>query len=266
MLTVGTATAVPRRFFRAVGIGILVAGVISVGIVMRTRNLFAYEYGYYTWEKDETQELIRWTSAEATSLLRVRGNILEFKLRQLNPDLLKRPYQVKLFLDDRLLDTIALSDTGWKDCKYFLPLVKEQDLVKLRIVPESTFVPLKFGNDTRKLGVEVRRFAWQCSLPPTPIGVYERENEKFFSYYWTGSQASFPIQQSVSRISFFLLPNYSVLKSPISVSLFWNNLPLKKVLLERLQWSRVELEVPQSTQGVLTIQVLQTINPRRSGQ
>jgi len=267
MLTFGAKSSSPKRISPMLfGTAIVLTGLVQAGIIVHFRHISAYEYGYYAWEKDLTNEPFRWTSSEGISVLEVRGRILQLQLRQLNPDVLKQPFQVKIYLNDQLLDTVALTDTDWKERKYFLPDMKQQDHAKLRILPQGTFVPRKFGNDTRNLGIEVRRFVWLCSGGEQPIGVYEREEENGINYYWTQGQASFPVKGPVSKLSFSVLPNSSVSTSPVEAQLFWNDMPLKRLSLDRLQWKQVDLDVPDSSDGELTIRVSRTANPKRMGQ
>ena len=255
-----------RRFIRIVFTGaILLLGAFQMRSVLHSRSISSYEHGYHMWEKDEQGNLFRWTQSSAISKLEVHGEVLSFHLRQLNPEFLKKSTYVKLFLNDTLIDTLHFSDIDWREVKYFIPPFVKGTHATVRIEPESSFVP-QTGSDKRELGIALRNFVWECSLP-YPVGVYELEREREESFYWTRGQASFPLHLSDTVVSLRLLANPSHTQTPTEVYFYWGPLLLKRVSVSGEQWEQISLNIPAGKpDGILTMRVSRITNPKREGE
>jgi O-antigen ligase len=253
-----------RFIFIVLTAAILLLGAFQIRSVLHSRSISNYEYGYHIWEKDEQGNLFRWTQDAAISELEVRGEVLTLYLRQLNPEFLKKPSYVKLFLNDKLLDTLHFSDSNWREVKYFIPPFVNGSYATLRIEPESSFVP-HVGPDKRELGIAVRNFVWECPLP-YPLGVYELERAEEESFYWTRGQASFPLHLSDASMTLRLLANRSSKQTPTEVEFYWGDVLLKRASVSGEQWEQISLNVPPGKpDGILTLRVSRTTNPRRGG-
>ncbi len=246
--------------------GILLIAALQIVSTLRSRAISVYEHGYHTLEKDEEGNFFRWTSRAAISNMEVRGKVLSFSLRQLNPEFVKKSGYVKLFLNDELLDVLHFTDINWREVTYYLPQLREGTRATLRIEPENWFIPFQSATDRRELGIAVRNFVWKCSLNHA-TGVHELEREGTESFYWTQGQASFPLYISGNTISFRLLPNSYAEKEPLEAVFYWDDLLIHRMKLNRVQWQNVFLNIPAGRrEGILTMRVSRTINPKRTGK
>ncbi len=251
------------------GVFIVIFALVGVRSVLKSRNLMSYEYGYYGWEREPGGVFFRWTKDEAFSIMKAQGNVLVLRFRQLNPEVYRKASRVELYLDERLLDTLVIQDTNWKEWEYYLPETKLDQRIFLRIKPDTVFRPQESGSrDARTLGISLQNIDWKCSLGERDVGTYGWENSDGGIFRWTGKQASFSLRQQGSRLKLSVLPNRSVAKEPVRVEFFWNEQRIHEAVLNQLQWQPITLKIPETaaSSGVLTIRASSTWNPLRMGE
>jgi putative inorganic carbon (HCO3(-)) transporter len=168
-----------RKFFSAdrvvlfAAIGISLTGFITeTKLVLRTRNVLPYEYGFYGYEKDSSGRTFRWTAQEAASVLPVRGNLLSLALRQVDPAIGRRECRTVVEIDGRPIASVVFDDSEWKEFRHRVPADRQAQTITVRIRSNKYFVPRLegMGSDPRKLGVMVAGPDWACCTSDSPAG------------------------------------------------------------------------------------------------
>lgn len=259
--TIKKTTNRRRIAFALVGVILLLAFVMQVHQISKTKQLVAYEYGYHPWERDDRGVLFRWTEAKAISILDIQGEVLNIHLRQLNPEVLTRPGHVNVYINDHLVDTVRFIHNEWLSRQYFVKhLAAGVGRATVRIEPDRVFTP-HGSEDKRALGVVLKNFSWECSIS-NPIGVYEQEREGDKSYFWTGAQSSFLVDRQGNTLHFRILPNLLAETRPLDAQFYWDSKPLQKLTFTRSRWEPVALRIPDegNRTGFLTLRVSATAN------
>jgi putative inorganic carbon (HCO3(-)) transporter len=249
------------------GLALLFCALWQIGSALKTRDIAAYEYGFYDWEQDAQGELFRWTKGEAASSLELQGKVLRLRIRELNPDVLKRHSYADVFIDGVPVDTVEFQNTDWKELSYYLPHLHWRKRIDLKIKTSTLFYPAHHGmNDVRALGIAMQPFSWSCCLEK-PVGTYAEENQEGHPYRWTREEAYFPLQPEGTKLKFPVLPNPTVEKEPLELKFFWNDELIDTIQLKKPAWQTVELDLPETSinGGVLGVKVSKTWNPRQMG-
>jgi hypothetical protein len=222
-------------------------------------------YGYHDWEFDG-QTTFRWTGAEAISFIKPEGSILKMAVSQ--PDWrLKRPLRTEVYLNDELLDLVYLSDTNWHSLEYYLPELQPQERMKLVFRPEKTFNPIEHGrNDPRDLGIGISSLYWESTVRSSMGFHFEEIDSNRGSFRWTKRRAALVVQVSGPELIIPLRANPEAIRTPLGVTVFWNEKIVKKITLTDVQWHDISLRLPKtSSKGILGFKVNHTCNPERAG-
>jgi len=178
------------------------------------------QYGFYKFEsnvesfKDKSSELIfkwNWTMKEAQIDLLAASDILRLhvtagKLNSTLPEGLK----LNLFINDQLLDSIHFINGGSKILSYYVPDIKNTDIV-LKLQVSRTFNPSLLGesSDNRDLGVQICVERNYETWPPLYNGLPIIQADNVIL-----NKTAYIVQNKNTKINF-------------PIRLFLNRLPLK---------------------------------------
>lgn len=128
-----------------------------------------YEYGLYATETVDGKQM-RWTWKRACLRTEADTDILSFSLYAAPHNIGEDGLDVKIFLDDQLLDRVHFVETGHKGVSYHVPRMTGED-ISLKMEVNRTFNPHSQGISTdvkknREQGVAIGPVTFLRIMPP----------------------------------------------------------------------------------------------------
>lgn len=135
----------------------------GLSLAARTKEFgLKREFGFYELELTPTGEMFQWTREYAGFPVTLKAPGLSIPVQATHPDIRERPVEVSFYemerglRPNRLLKTIVLSDSLWRDVDLALPEAVGREVFLLLTV-SRTWIPLKMtgASDPRRLGVSL---------------------------------------------------------------------------------------------------------------
>jgi hypothetical protein len=119
------------------------------------KNNWENEYGFYRYEVFKGKK-VRWIAIDASTIIKKEGMIISFLMQDINPLGIKKPNNVKVYIDNYLAGSVKLKDDSWYNLKMKVPSFTT-DRITLTIVSSYSWVPKELGitNDTRELAIRI---------------------------------------------------------------------------------------------------------------
>ena len=119
------------------------------------KNNWENEYGFYRYEVFKGKK-VRWIAIDASTIIKKEGMIISFLMQDINPLGIKKPNNVKVYIDNYLAGSVKLKDDSWYNLKMKVPSFTT-DRITLTIVSSYSWVPKELGitNDTRELAISI---------------------------------------------------------------------------------------------------------------
>lgn len=116
------------------------------------------KYGFYN-EEIIDNKTIRWTNIDASESVEKKGSKMIMSFRDAIPVKTGKPVEVKIFVDNLLVEKAKLGHDKWTDLQIDIPGFT-RDRFTLTIVLSRSWVPKKMGlsQDTRELGVQAGEY------------------------------------------------------------------------------------------------------------
>jgi len=258
--------------------------ILGTGIVLITAYDFnfgrirEYEYGFYPYELWDGKK-VRWTWKKASLQTITKGNVMEFDVHALPYNIGPKGLNFKLLINDQLWDEIHFLNSETRNLKYYIPY-KKDDLVKIEIILNKTFIPVRLGlsRDGRDLGVAISEIKFSDELPKDHVGFFGVETWEGIEIpgwppnipkkvRWTGLSASMNIRDVKEGFTLFLMAAHpDTWKNPVRLEIQRDGKTIKEIIFTDSQWKRIRLD--QNTlrdSKVLTFHVSRTWNPKLLG-
>ena len=249
-----------------------------------------FEYGFSTYEKWK-QGQMRWTWRKARMRVEARSNLFGVSVTA-------APYNsevpdgltLKVYLDDKILDSIHFFNGGNRHLYYFVPEIEGKE-IEIGMEVDRTFNLFRLGisEDARDLGVVVSPVTFLEIIPKDGVGFYhwetldtqsaesmaqsgERgaEDGKEKRFRWTGKRASEVIgefrKKGEGLVVFLRCGHPGIDKEPVVVRILGDGELLRYVEFSDYGWKRVDFGADElEGKGIVTYEVSRTWNPKRMG-
>jgi len=246
-------------------------------------NAYALDYdrnkyiGFYNLEKRETGDF-RWSGERAVIYEKAKSDYVKLVV---NADPLnsnsKEGLELKLSLNEKLLDRIHFFNGGTKELNYFIPNIAGEN-IRLNFEVSKTFRPFLLGlsRDYRGLGVCVSPISFPDSMPDDGIGFYNWETwghgdiagwpeGKKPKFRWSGIQASLVLPPfNHQELGLFLMCAHPDIKEhPVKVTLLLDERIIQEMSFTENKWIKTTISADKlKSAKVITIKVNRTWNPK----
>jgi len=146
-----------------IGLSFILFLTIPLQIYQRSQISFLPEKNIGLYEekfKDEGREY-QWGEKVVMIPLEVKGNWIHIPIRFGNPDIKKRPVEVKIFVNRRIIDRLDFKDNDWHMLRYPIQNMESPENL-LKIEASRTWNPYLMGvrHETRDLGPALGGIFW----------------------------------------------------------------------------------------------------------
>jgi hypothetical protein len=228
------------------------------------------EYGYYGQE-NWNGAIMRWLVQESSTSVKASGDLVEFKVVAA-PENSSGPEGLKLdvIINDLFTDTLHFFNGGERKLSYYIPGIKDKDVV-IKTKVSETFNPkrLRINDDTRDLGIARGVIRFYGEVPKEGIGFYGWEEwggKKPFRFRWTGGRASVPLEKTDLEQIQILCSHPDIEQNSVVVTVFVDDKPVCQKEVRDKMWKKIEFNPDSPIDGkVVTLQVSRTWNPKGMG-
>ena len=121
------------------------------------QDIYSWEnnYGFYNDELINGNKY-RWTSIDASEVIRKEGRIMIVPLRAGNPDIYKDDIFVRLYIDNSLVRILRIKDDNWHEVEINISDIDKKNIT-FTISSSRSWSPKEYdlSSDTRELGVMI---------------------------------------------------------------------------------------------------------------
>jgi O-antigen ligase len=121
------------------------------------QDIYSWEnsYGFYDDEIIDGKKY-RWTSIDASEVIRKEGRTMIVPLRAGNPDISKDDIFIRLYIDNSLVRILRLRDHNWHEAEINISGIDKKNIT-FTISSSRSWSPKEYdlSNDTRELGVMI---------------------------------------------------------------------------------------------------------------
>lgn len=119
---------------------------------------FENEYGFYD-QFEENGVIYQWTAIDASKVIQKETDTIIIPMRAANPDITDKPLQVKIFINNSLMDELTFNDDRWYDVAIDLSYLK-RDQFTLTLVCSRDWVQRDWGvgSSNKELGVLIEQW------------------------------------------------------------------------------------------------------------
>ncbi len=245
------------------------------------------EYGFYDYESVDGVNT-RWAWRDAATVVEAAGRFMEIRA-EASPRNSSGPdgLELKLFINDQLMDVAHFFDGGVKYFHYYIP-AGDGEKIRIRTRANRTYNPYEAGESeeitrSREQAVLLGEARFLKIAPKHGVGFYDPETGTGATgarpgaprrFRWTGMRASMPLDYPVGRKTEWMgLLEFSmrcvhpdIEKKPVVVRMLADEKVVREKKFRDHEWKTVYLSSDDLKGAkVLTFHASRTWNPREMG-